>query len=575
MSRLLVSSALVLVSLSALGAAQNGFVNWETPHVSPLALTPDGSRLLAVNTADNRLEVFDLGSGTPVALTAISVGLDPVSVRARTNDEVWVVNHISDTVSIVSLSGGAVVATLDTDDEPADVVFAGTPVRAYVSCSQANNVLVFDPTNLALAPTRLALRGEDPRAMAVSPAGDKVYVAIFESGNGTTVLGGGVAMNLGFPPNVVSDANTPHGGVNPPPNDGVSFDPPVNGANPSAPKVGLIVRRNAAGEWWDDNGGDWTPFVSGANAAQSGRPVGWVLLDHDVAIIDTATQAVSYADGLMNLNMALAVHPSSGEVSVVGTDAINDVRFEPIVAGVFTRSHLARFPAANPGAVTVGDLNTHLDYSSAIVAQGERDKSLADPRGIVWNAAGTRAYVTGMGSNNVVVLDGSGARAGLAPAIEVGQGPTGIAYDGARDQLYVLNKFGASISVVDTTSELEETRVRFFDPSPKAIKKGRPHLYDTHATSGTGLVSCASCHVDARMDRLAWDLGNPAGDMKVVDSTQNLGASVPGLDTGFEDWHPMKGPMLTQTLQDIIGKEPHHWRGDRDGIEEFNGAFEG
>jgi hypothetical protein len=34
------------------------FVNWESPHVSPVDLTPDGSRLLAVNTADNRLEVF-------------------------------------------------------------------------------------------------------------------------------------------------------------------------------------------------------------------------------------------------------------------------------------------------------------------------------------------------------------------------------------------------------------------------------------------------------------------------------------------------------------------------------------
>jgi hypothetical protein len=37
----------------------------------------------------------------------------------------------------------------------------------------------------------------------------------------------------------------------------------------------------------------------------------------------------------------------------------------------------------------------------------------------------------------------------------------------------------------------------------------------------------------------------------------------------------MKGPMTTQTLQDIIGKEPHHWRGDRDGLEQFSGAFMG
>ena len=56
---------------------------------------------------------------------------------------------------------------------------------------------------------------------------------------------------------------------------------------------------------------------------------------------------------------------------------------------------------------------------------------------------------------------------------------------------------------------------------------------------------------------------------------QNLGMGIPGLGSGFQTWHPMKGPMTTQTLQDIIGKEPHHWRGDRSGIEEFNPAFVG
>jgi len=33
--------------------------------------------------------------------------------------------------------------------------------------------------------------------------------------------------------------------------------------------------------------------------------------------------------------------------------------------------------------------------------------------------------------------------------------------------------------------------------------------------------------------------------------------------------------MFTQTLQDIIGKEPHHWRGDKTGLEGFAGAFTG
>jgi DNA-binding beta-propeller fold protein YncE len=170
---------LSLALIAAAPAAQNAFVNWETPHVSPLGMTPDGTRLLAVNTADDRLEVFALASGTPHWSGSIPVGLDPVSVRARTNTEAWVVNNVSDSVSVVDLALGQVVRTLDTDDEPCDVVFAGTPARAFVSCSQANTVLVFDLADLTAAPVRLAIKGEDPRAMAVSPGGNEVYVAIF------------------------------------------------------------------------------------------------------------------------------------------------------------------------------------------------------------------------------------------------------------------------------------------------------------------------------------------------------------------------------------------------------------
>jgi hypothetical protein len=104
------------------------------------------------------------------------------------------------------------------------------------------------------------------------------------------------------------------------------------------------------------------------------------------------------------------------------------------------------------------------------------------------------------------------------------------------------------------------------------IKNGRKHLYDARATSGLGITACASCHVDARLDRLAWDLGDPSGAMKNLDGL-NLGAGIPDISTGFVDFHPMKGPMLTQTLQDIIGKEPFHWRGDRLSLAEFNPAF--
>lgn len=556
---------------------QSDFTNFETPPVHPLALSPDRARLAVANGPDGRVEIFTLNAaGVPVAESSIPTGIDPVSVRWRTTNELWVVNHVSDSVSIVDVATRQVTATLKTEDEPCDVVFAGSPQKAFVSCSVGDVVLVFDPANLAVAPQRIPLLGEDPRALAVSPDGTKVYVAIFESGNGTTILaGGGDGDIIDFPPNAVSDPRGPYAGVNPPPNSGNNFVPAKNPNAGAAPPVGLIVRKNAAGEWRDDNNRDWTRFVSGDLASASGRPTGWDLIDNDVAIIDTATLGVSYATRLMNLCMAIAVNPATGRVTVVGTEALNEVRFEPNVNGRFIRVNLGRFDAASPGAATVNDLNPHLTYATHTVPPTERDKSIGDPRAIVWRADGARGYIAGMGSDNLIAIDADGARASAAP-VEVGKGPSGLAIDEARGRLYVFNRFDASLSVIDLQTETELERVGFFDPTPAAIKTGRPFLYDTHRTSGLGHVSCASCHIDGRIDRLAWDLGDPAGAVKNVSTPRhNLGANFPGLTGNFTHFHPMKGPMTTQTMQDIIGKEPHHWRGDRDGIEEFNAAFVG
>ncbi|QOJ00330.1 MAG: YncE family protein [Phycisphaeraceae bacterium] len=557
-----------------------GFVNWESAHVHPLELTPDRTRLLAVNTPDNRLEVFDITGPGPVLTASIPVGVDPVSVRARTNGEAWVVNHVGDNVSVVDLNALHVIATLRVADEPADVAFAGG--KAFVTCMTTSQVFVFNTADLNQPPTILALEGNEPRSLAVSPDGARVFAAFFRSGNGTTVLGGGIDPNianrLAFPPNVVNHPSGPYGGVNPPPNVGTTFVPPINPALGGGLPVSLIVKRRPDGRWFDDNTREWTNLVTGPNAPLSGRPVGWELVDHDVAIIDPATLATTYAGGMLNINMGLAVNPASGLVTVVGTDALNHVRYEPVINGVFLRVNMGAFDPAAPAGTSAVDLNPHLTYQVRTLPREQRDHSLGDPRAIVWTADGTTAYVAGMGSNNVAAVAPSGARL-LPRPIDVPEGPTGLALDEATGRLFVLSKFAAALSVIDTSSGVLVSTSEFFDPTPAAIKAGRKHLYDTRKNSGLGYVSCASCHVDGRTDRLAWDLGDPSANKDPV-AGNNLGQGLTGLAPGstqpaFADFHPMKGPMTTQTLQDIIGKEPHHWRGDRRGIEAFAHAFIG
>ncbi|RMF79350.1 MAG: hypothetical protein D6744_09215, partial [Planctomycetota bacterium] len=204
-------------------SASGAFVNWETPHVSPLALGKAGARLYAVNTPAARLEIFDVTGDAPAFVGSVPVGLDPVSVRPRTESEVWVVNHVSDSVSIVDTNQMVVVRTLHPGDEPADVVFAGG--RAFVTCSQLNSIAVYDLADLAAEPRMLLIEGEDPRALAVSPDGATVYAAIFQSGNHTTLV----------PWEMVSDKSGPYQGINPPPNAGVAFEPALNPDLPPPP----------------------------------------------------------------------------------------------------------------------------------------------------------------------------------------------------------------------------------------------------------------------------------------------------------------------------------------------------
>ena len=560
--------SLCLSSLMLLNTAQSdtnptsGLVNYESPHVHPIDLTPNNNTLVAVNTAAHRLEIYNVANGAMAYEGFVPVGLDPVSVRARSNSEVWVVNHMSDSVSIVDLNSKTVTRTLQTDNEPADVVFAGSTPRAFVSASEANKINVFTLSNLNAAPTTINIIGEDPRALAVSPDGNTVYAAIFESGNGTTSLSGGESVSAG---NAVSRPESPYAGQNPPPNNGNSFSPAINPAIGTPPKTALIVRKNAQNQWKDDNNGDWTSFISGSLASLSKRQPGWDLPDNDVARINANSLSVSYQKRLMNMVMALAVNPSSGQVTVVGTEARNEVRFEPNLNGNFIKVNKATFSPG--GNASISDLNTHLNYSQATVSNSLIEQSIGDPRGIAWNSSGNLALVTGMGSNNVIALNANGSRIGR---IEVGEGPTGVVINNAQNRAFVMNKFAGSISVINTSNLTQTSVTTFDDPTPQVIKEGRKFLYDTHLTSGTGHTSCASCHVDARTDRLSWDLGNPAGSMDQVPGANNNTGAATGTNLTVS---PMKGPMLTQTLQDIMLHPRMHWRGDRDNLAEFNSTF--
>jgi len=596
------SLLLLALSLSvSIGSArpaqsQTSFIAFESGHVRPVAISPDGSRVFAVNTPDNRLEIFANTGGSLERIDSVPVGMEPVAVAARTNSEVWVVNHLSDSVSIIDLSTtpATVVRTLIVGDEPRDIVFAGTGgTRAFISTAHRGqhrthssisavpgagdpqlttpgvgraDVWVFDATALGATlggtPIEiLSFFADTPRALAATPDGSSVYVAAFQSGNQTT------AINETVVPDGFSGAGASGGapGGVPGPND--------NAALVAAPETGVIVRYDGAA-WRDTLGRDWSALVQ------------FDLPDHDVFSIDANTLApgsVQEFDHVGTTLFNMAVNPMSGKVYVTNTESLNEVLFEgPGVHGGSTvQGHLAeaRITVLDPVAPSVDPqhLNQHIDYGqlhtdgganhAAIDAQIPH--SLASPTQVVVSSDGATLYVAALGSNKIGVFAASAIEdpafeANFDPTlasasyIATGGGPSGLALDEANDRLYVLARFDNALQVIDTgTGSVIETHP-LPNPEPASITDGRKFLYDATLTSGNGEASCASCHTFGDMDQLAWNLGDPDAAVSI----NNQPGAVPLLPTGAT-LHPMKGPMTTQTLRGLATHGGMHWRGDR------------
>jgi len=595
----------MLAPAVAAAQAPGSYVNFESHQHRPVVISPSGDRLFVTNTPDNRIEIFDISSGAPQPTGAVQVGLEPVAIAARNDDEIWVVNHLSDSVSIVDVSKqpARIVRTLHVGDEPRDIVFASG--KAFITAAHRGqnspytdsdnpgelttpgigraDVWVFDAKRPGKAfggepLTVLASFGDSPGPLAVSPDGKTVYAGVFKSGNQTTIIGrvlvcpGGESAE---PCEPLPGGEQAPGGL-PAPNASADGEP--------MPEAGLIVRWDGEG-WKDELDRDWSSMVK------------LDLPDYDVFAIDASRkkpeEVASFAT-VGTILYSIAVHPKDGRLFVANTEARNEVRFEGAraegndVTTVQGHLHESRFTVIEPGsgAKQFHHLNPHIDYGEFPVREIVRRKSLSMPVGAAFSADGETMYVAAKGSDKVAVLNTAELSGGrFQPSesqhIAVPGGPAGLALDARRNRLYVLSRFNNSLSVIDASAGKTLTSLQLFNPEPESVTAGRPFFFNAFETAGNGESSCASCHVAGDKDELSWDLGDPFGPM-----LDNPGRVIGPLK-GDPQFHPMKGPMLTQTMRGIKNHGPLHWRGDRTAgndpggnpldtngaMHKFNGAF--
>ena len=369
--------------------AQSTFANFESPQAHSIAISKTGDRLFALNTPANSLLVYSLEDpANPVKIAEIPVGLEPVSMALRSEKEVYVVNHLSDTVSVVDIDRQVVMDTVIVGKRPGDIVLAedipgrgDEPEFAYVTSMAERAVwffYLFDLENresLELVEI-IPIEGHEPRTLLASSDGKKVWVATYRSGNRTTVV--------------------PHQIAPQPP-------APTNPALPPAPPQGIIV---------DADDPAWTDSLKVE------------LADVDLFEILESDGSLSYRS-LGTVLFNLAENPADGSLWIANTEARNRVRFEPELKGHAVDNRLTIIPQ-NLGPpiskmvvgkmVTVRDelnepplfvdLNPGLDYERLPNPEALQT-ALAQPTDIVFDPQRDRAYVAAFGTDRIGVIEPS------------------------------------------------------------------------------------------------------------------------------------------------------------------------
>ena len=484
-----------------------------SPHSRPIAVLDDF--VYVANTPGDTVDVIDAEKRTIV--NRINVGIDPVSVVPRPDGlEIWVANHVSDTVSVIDTDPGSptfrnVVATVqavDEDllstqfDEPVGIAFASND-KAYVALGPDNEIAVVDVATREVT-QRLPIRAQDPRAMAVHDG--RLYVAAFESGNQSQLSGCDPRGNTGS----VVDGDT------------CTFDA----------RTHVFDNNNVLSTNYD------------ADIVKNPR-----IPDRDLFVFDTRSDSLrQVVTGIGTLLYGITID-SNGRVFVAQTDARNTANGRAGTEGhgmaeMANRAFLNQITRVECGT-RCGEPE-FFDLEPLPPEHPGPGMALATPFGIQISADDSTLAVTAAGSDKLFTVDAETGE--VLGRVSVENTPRGLVLTsdnaGAPSRAWVLNAVANSVSVVDLSSPespaLERT-IELHDPTHEVVKRGRMAFNDADAST-TGTFSCESCHPDNHTDQLLWILQTPPC-------------------VGTEGCRDQVPPRLTMPVKGLRETQPYHWDG--------------
>ena len=482
-----------------------GYPSFVSPHTSPIIVSEQ--RVFVANTPADSLDVID--AKTRAVIKRVNVGIDPVSLAIRPDGkELWVSNHISDSVSVVDIDAASatylhVIATVQafdsarkatSFDEPMGIAFANND-KAYVALSSDNQIAVIDVATRKVS-KRLTITAQDPRAITVH--NNRLFVLPFESNNKTQLSGG-----------MKGDID----------GDLVTFDVIAHSIqNNSKLSLGHVV-----------------DIIKHPDFP-----------DRDLYIYDTETdELIETVDTLGTLLYGLSID-SEGRAFIAQTDARNDANGRAGtkkhgMAEMENRAFLNQITRVDFGAAGA-EPPTFFDLEPLPPQHPQPGMALATPYGIAVSGDDSTLVVSLAGSDKVITMDAESGE--ILGRVAVDAVPRGVALvdksGGQPSQAWVLNAVENSVSMLDISQPADPKLVQTItltDPTHPVLKRGRK-AFETASSSTTGTFACAGCHPDGHTDQLIWVLDTP-------------------IVTGGEQIQP----RITMPVRGLRDTEPYHWDG--------------
>jgi len=417
---------------------------------------------------DTSLVSFDVVVSNPP--TQVAPTRSSIIALTPGQDQLWVVNPDSNTVSMVALDDPPVVEELEVGDDPITVATSRDGALAYVACQGSRELFVVDAVTLSVL-ERIPLE-HAPFAVAVVPTDGRILVTR-EDPSALLVL-------------------HPQ-----------SYEPLAT--------LSLAPQARALAVAGDGTRAYVSHFLT--RGEQGTVTVvdldGYTSVEVIALVEDPGPDTSTSGRGFPNLLGALTVDPQGKSVWVGGLKSNTSRGAYVDGLPLLPRNRVRGFMGRIDGRLALEDPADRIDTNDA--------DSVAD---IAFSPRGRYVYAVHPGIGMLSVYDlptaqavetGDGATIPFADRVDVGHAPQGVVVTSDGTRAYVASVLSRSVIVLDLTRPAEPQILTMIavtsEPLPSDVANGKRLFHRSRAPihSDQGYIACASCHPDGGHDGRTWD----------------------------------------------------------------------